>query len=176
MKIYVTRHGETTWNVHNKVCGLTDVELTAKGIEQANALADKMHDLGIGMIISSPLKRAYDTANIIAEKCGAPVVIDERLIEQNYGIYEGVDRKDPDFLGNKRNFAYRYPGGESMMDLAHRVYGLLGEIRQKHADKNLLLVTHGGVCRVINTYFTDMTNDEYFNHSLPNCELMEFEI
>ena len=51
--------------------------------------------------------------------------IDERLIEQNYGIYEGVDRNDAVFLNNKRNFAYRYPCGEFMMQVAYRVYGLL---------------------------------------------------
>lgn len=176
MKIYVTRHGETTWNVLNKVCGLTDVELTEKGISQAQVLADKLQSMNLDLIISSPLKRAYETGRIVAEKCGVPITTDPRLIEQNYGIYEGADRKDPDFLANKRNFAYRYPGGESMMQLAHRVYGLLDEIREKYAGKNVLIVTHGGVCRAVNTYFMDMTNDEYFNHSLPNCEVMEFEV
>ena len=176
MKIYVTRHGETTWNVLNKVCGLTDVDLTEKGIAQAKALAEKVRGLDIGVILSSPLKRASETGRIISEKCGAPIIIDPRLIEQNYGIYEGVDRKDPDFLANKRNFAYKYPGGESMMQLAYRVYGLLDEIIEKYSGKNVLIVSHGGICRVINTYFNDMTNDEYFNHSLPNCELMEYEI
>ena len=176
MKIYVTRHGETEWNVLNKVCGLTDVDLTEKGISQANALADKIQSLQIDVIISSPLKRAYETGRIVSDRCGVLILTDDRLIEQNYGIYEGVDRKDPDFLANKRNFAYRYPGGESMMQLAYRVYGLLDEIREKYSGKNVLIVAHGGICRVINTYFKDMTNDEYFHHALPNCELMEFDL
>ena len=175
MKIYVTRHGETEWNVLNKVCGLTDVALTENGIEQAKVLAYKVSGLGIDVIISSPLKRAYETGRIVAERCGAPIVIDNRLIEQNYGIYEGVDRKDPAFLANKRNFAYRYPEGESMMQLAYRVYGFLDEIKKQYSGKNVLIVSHGGICRVINTYFTDMTNDEYFHHSLLNCELVEYE-
>lgn len=176
MKIYVTRHGETEWNVLNKVCGLTDVELTENGIAQAKALADKVQDLNVGIVISSPLKRAYETGRMIAEKCSIPITTDPRLIEQNYGIYEGVDRKDPDFLANKRNFAYKYPGGESMMQLAYRVYGFLDEIKEKYSGENVLIVSHGGICRVINTYFKDMTNDEYFHHALPNCELMEYDI
>jgi len=67
--------------------------------------------------------------------------VDERLIEQNYGIYEGVDRKDEAFLKNKRDFAYKYPNGESMMQVAYRVYGLLNEIKEKvlgHISKNFV--------------------------------------
>ena len=61
-----------------------------------------------------------------------PVVIDDRLIEQDYGIYEGVDRQNPDFLANKRNFAFRYPNGKSMMQVAARVYPLLEELKEKY--------------------------------------------
>ena len=96
---------------------------------------------------------------------GIPYFTDNRLMEQDYGIYEGVDRKNEDFLRNKKNFAFRYPSGESMMQTAVRVYGLLDEIREKEAGKNVLLVSHGGVCRVIRSYFVDMTNEEYFNYT-----------
>ena len=128
------------------------------------------------MILVSPMLRARQTAAPTAEKLGVPVIVDDRLIEQNYGIYEGVSRFDEGFLSNKRHFAYRYPGGESMMDVAHRVYGLLEEIRQKYAGKNVLLVCHGGVCRVIRTYFEDMTNDEYFHYSEENAAVREYEL
>ncbi len=176
MKIYITRHGETEWNKLNKVIGLTDMELTAHGIEQAKQLAEKIGDCGIDLIISSPLKRAYETARICAEKYGIPLISDNRLIEQNYGIYEGADRKDPRFLANKRNFAYRYPNGESMMQMAYRTYSLIEEIREKHHNKTVLLVSHGGVCRVIRTYFTDMTNEEFTGYSMENCALEMFEL
>ncbi len=125
--LYVARHGQTTWNSENKVCGI-------------------------------------------------PMEIDERLIEQNYGIYEGVDRKDEWFLCNKRNFSYKYPNGESMMQVAYRIYGLLDEIKKKYKDINVLLVSHGGVCRIINTYFEDMTNEEFFAYRLKNGQLEEYEI
>lgn len=176
MRFYVARHGETEWNVLNKVCGRTEVELTEKGIEQAEELAHKLKYKNIYVIISSPMKRAVRTSGIIAEKLGADVVTDDRLIEQDYGIYEGVDRRDEGFLGNKRNFAYRYPGGESMMQVAYRTYGLLEELKLRYSGKNVLIVCHGGVCRVINTYFRDMTNEEFFRYSLDNCGVEEYEV
>ena len=83
MKLYVTRHGETEWNVQSKVCGTTDVELTEKGREQARKLAESIGG-DIGLIISSPLKRALETSQIIASGRDILVKTDIRLIEQNY--------------------------------------------------------------------------------------------
>lgn len=176
MKLYVTRHGETAWNVENKVCGVTDVALTERGREQARALAERVRERPVDRIISSPMKRARETAQIIAERCGLTVETDPRLREQDYGVYEGVDRRDEGFLGNKRCFAYRYPGGESMMDVACRAYGFIQELKEKYPGENVLLVCHGGVCRVIHTYFRDMTNEEFFRYSLGNCMLEEYEL
>lgn len=174
MKLYAARHGETQWNAENKVCGRTDLPLTTLGHQQAQILCEKVGKLDVDLIIVSPLLRARQTAAPSAERWGIPVIVDERLIEQDYGIYEGVSRFDEGFLANKRHFAYRYPGGESMMDVAHRVYSLLEEIRDKHSEKNVLLVCHGGVCRVIRTYFEDMTNEEYFHYSEENAAIREY--
>ena len=176
MKLFVARHGETSWNALNRVCGRTDLPLTENGLRQAQLLADRTEKLKIDLIISSPMLRARQTAMPAAQRLGLPVLTDERLIEQNYGIYEGVDRKDPGFLGNKRQFAYRYPGGESMMDVAYRVYSLIEELKVKHPDKNVLLVCHGGVCRLIRTYFEDMTNEEFFRYSEENANVREYTL
>ncbi len=173
--LYVVRHGQTIWNLQNKVCGITDVELTELGKEQAKALANEVQGNSISLIISSPLKRAVETSQIISEICDIPFEIDKRLIEQNYGIYEGVDRKKEEFLNNKRQFAFKYPNGESMMQVAYRVYGLLEELKCKYSDKNVLVITHGGVCRIINTYFRDMTNEEFFHYTLQNARLEKYE-
>lgn len=175
MKLYVARHGQTVWNAQNKVCGVTDVELTEEGIEQAEKLADIVPD-NIDVIITSPLKRAIETGKIVAEKNNIPMYIEELLFEQNYGIYEGIDRKDSQFLNNKRNFAYRYPDGESMMQVAYRIYGFIDKIKKEYQGKNVLLISHGGVCRIIRTYFIDMTNEEFFNYTLKNGELEEYEL
>lgn len=176
MKLYVARHGQTVWNAQNRVCGYTDIDLTEKGIEQAQDLAQIVQQYNIDVIISSPLKRAVTTSKIIAEKCSLSIDVDERLIEQNYGIYEGVDRKNEDFLNNKKNFTYKYPNGESMMQVAYRVYGLIDEIKKKYAGKDVLLICHGGVSRIINTYFKDMTNEEFFNYTLGNGKIEEYSM
>lgn len=176
MTLYLTRHGETEWNSQNKVCGITDVDLTDKGRAQAKELGEKLRDHKIDLIVSSPLKRALETSRIIEGSRGIPIEVDRRLIEQDYGIYEGVDRGDQGFLDNKRCFAFRYPGGESMMDVAHRTYGLIEELGERYPEGNVLLVCHGGVCRVINTYFRDMTNEEFFHYSMGNCMLEEYEL
>ena len=176
MKIYIARHGETAWNAENKICGRTDIPLNERGIEQAKLLAERLTDVRIDRIIASPMIRARQTAQAVAEKYGLHITLDERLIEQNFGIYEGKDRKDPDYLANKRMFAYRYPGGESQMDVAYRVYGLIGELKEKYPDEHVLLVCHGGVCRVLRTYFENMTNEEYFYFSEENANARVYEL
>ena len=175
MRLFAARHGQTQWNVDNKICGVTDVPLTEEGWAQARALAEKTVDLELDLVICSTILRAKQTASAVAEKLHIPVIEDPRLVEQNYGIYEGMDRKTPGFLENKRHFAVRYPGGESMMDVAHRVYGLLEELLQKYPDKRVLLICHGGVCRLIRTYFEDMTNEEFAAFGIKNCEIRRFD-
>lgn len=174
MSLYVARHGQTPWNVENKVCGLTDVPLTEIGIEQAKAMAQAAADKNISAIFCSPLLRARSTAQFTADACHLPLVVEPRLIEQNYGIFEGKSGYDPGFLANKRQFATRYPGGESHMDVAARVYPLLQELKSRCKTENVLLVCHGGVCRVIHTFFFPMTNDEYFQYQAPNATLIEY--
>ncbi len=176
MKLYIARHGQTPWNAMNKVCGLTDLELTDKGIEQAYELAKLVSEKKIDIIITSPLKRAIQTGEIVSKVCKIPTVIDERIIEQNYGVYEGVDRKDKNYLAAKKHFAYKYPNGESMMQVAYRVYGFIDNVKQKYAGKNVLVICHGGVCRVLNTYFNDVTNDEFFHYSIENAQLAEYDL
>lgn len=176
MNIYFARHGQTQWNKENRMCGRKDIQLNELGKLQAERLAEKLSGEKIDLIISSPMQRALQTSKIVAKSCGCEISVDERLIEQSYGIYEGVDRDNKDFLNNKRNFAYKYPDGESMMQVAARVYPLIDELKEKYAGKNILLICHGGVCRVLRTYFVDMTNDEFFNYSLENAGYEKYYI
>lgn len=176
MKIYVARHGQTQWNAENKVCGRTDLPLTELGLQQAQRLADNAADRHIDLIISSPMLRARQTAKAVADRYNLPVQIDERLIEQHFGIYEGVDRKDPRFLAGKRQLAARHPGGESMMQVAQRVYNLLDDVKKNYPGKNVLLVCHGGVCRIIRTYFEDLDTETLATYSPDNASLTEYEI
>lgn len=176
MRIYVARHGETDWNAENRICGRTDLPLNGNGLEQAEALAENALGRGIEVIVSSPMLRARQTAAAVGEALGLPVEIDGRLIEQDYGSFEGTSRFGQEFLQNKRQFAVRYPGGESHMRVAHRVYGLLDDVREKYAGKTVLLVCHGGVARVIRSYFLDMTNETFFRYGMGNAALEMYEI
>lgn len=194
MNLYVTRHGETEWNAKDLVCGRTDLDLTEKGRKQAQTLGEKLTEIPIDAIFVSPLKRAQETCriaesirndllNIRAEEAGTrrvskrpPIYTEPRLIEQCYGIYEGKSRFDEGFLNNKKMFACRYPEGESQMQTAFRVYGFLEEIKKRYAEKNVLFVCHGGICRIIHTYFNDVTNDEFFQYGMGNCEIRQYEM
>ena len=177
MKLYVARHGQTVWNAERRICGRTDLELTEEGKKQAVVLAEQVAGKGIARILVSPLRRAQQTAGFIAEKLNLPMEAEPRLIEQCYGIYEGQDVKTEGFLYSKSQFARRYPGGgESMMQLAARLYPLIDEVRAAGGPGNVLFVCHGGVCRVIHTYFEDMTNEEFVRYSAPNCQLEEYEL
>ena len=176
--IYFTRHGETFWNVENKICGATDIGLTDKGHAQAEELGrlikNKLEtgELVIDEIITSPLSRAYDTAKHIADMTGLPLRTDDRLREQNFGKYEGTPRNGEVFKLDKRNFVHSYDGGESMLRLAQRIYNLLDELSED--DKIYLLVAHNGIVRSVNSYFYDMSNEDYGNYGIKNCELKEY--
>ena len=173
--IYFTRHGETVWNVENKICGMTDSPLTARGQEQARQLGELVRDSGLRIdeILYSPLSRAADTAKAIAAATGLPARCEPRLREQCFGKYEGTPRDGAEFRISKTHFADRYDGGESMMQLAQRIYNLLDELKAD-TGKTYLLVSHNGIARVVHSYFYDMTNEEYAAAGIKNCQLVEY--
>lgn len=173
--IYFTRHGQTVWNVENKICGSTDIELTPLGHEQAIELGRKIRELNLNIdeIICSPLVRASETARHISEQTGIPYHSDERIREQNFGKYESTPRNGAEFKLSKEHFVDSYEGGESMLRLAQRIYNLLDEL--KNDNKIYLLVAHNGIARCVNSYFNDMTNEEYAAFGIKNCELLKFE-
>lgn len=175
-KIYFIRHGETVWNVENKICGATDSPLTEKGIEQAKEVAAKIKGKGIkaDLILYSPLSRAKDTALIISETTGIPAKEEARLFEQNFGKYESTARDGKEFLEAKKQFLNRYDGGESMLHLAQRIYNLLDDLKAE--DKTYILVAHNGIARVIHSYFYEMSNDDYAAFGIKNCEIAEYDL
>ena len=175
MKLYIARHGETQWNVENRVSGRTDIPLTEKGMEQAVRLAQDAAGKGIEVILASPLLRARQTAQAVSDAIGVPVETDERLIELNFGSFEGGPGVNPDFQYTRAQFPTRYPGGESAFMLAHRVYSCLEDVKRKYAGKTVLLVCHGGVCRMVRSFFMDLTNEEYSHYYAPNAELVAYE-
>ena len=178
MKIYSTRHGQTEFNRQELILGTTDIELNGTGVEQAEELADRVAEIGgIDLIIASPMKRAMATAKAVAAKTGLEIITDDRLREWNYGRYEEKSRFAEGFAENKVNFGVRMGGtGESLLQLSHRVYSALDDIIAEYSNKTVLIVSHGGVCRIIETYFNDMSNEKFSNWFMGNCELIGYEI
>ena len=174
--LYFTRHGQTIWNVENKICGATDVELTQLGHQQAVQLGEHIKEqrLCIDEILYSPLIRAAETAKHISAVTGIPMKEEMRLKEQNFGKYLSTPRDGLEFKKAKENFINSFEGGETMMHLAARVYHLLDEIRLKK-DKTYLLVAHNGISRIVESYFRDMTNEEFADFGIKNCEIREYE-
>src|SRR5690349_7599240 len=90
MKLFPVRHGETEWNVEGREIGQLDSALTLRGVQQAEALAQRLSELRIDALYSSDLGRAMRTAEIISLECGVPVVADPALRERHMGIFQGL--------------------------------------------------------------------------------------
>lgn len=174
MSLYVTRHGQTDYNVKDWVCGISPAILTEYGVKQAKELAKKLQVIKYDYLYVSPLTRAIDTATF-ANVHQVEMIIEPRIIEINFGIYEGKHRSDEGFINNKYNLAIRYPGGESFIELCKRVYEFLDEIKEQATNSNVLLVCHGAVCRAIHTYFNEMSNDDIFKYQTDNCQLLKYD-
>lgn len=175
-RVYFTRHGETEWNAADRICGTTDSPLTAKGRAQAAELGRRVKESGLAIdeILYSPLSRAADTALAIAAATGIPARPEPRLREQCFGHFEGMaPRRNEEFREAKTHFADRYEGGESMLQLAQRVYNVLDEVAAQ-TEKTYLLVAHNGITRMVNSYFYNMTNEEYAIAGITNCQLVEY--
>lgn len=179
-KLYFVRHGETVWNVENKICGATDSPLTERGREQAREtgrlLRQKLEagEIRIDEILTSPLSRARDTAEEISKMTGVPMRVEARLMEQNFGKWESTPRDGQDFRLAKENFIDSYDGGESMLRVAQRIYNLLDDLKGQ-PEKTYLLTAHNGISRFIESYFRDMTNAEFAGFGIRNAEVREYE-
>ncbi|WP_173884478.1 histidine phosphatase family protein [Roseburia intestinalis] len=174
-QVYFVRHGQTIWNVENKICCATDIALTELGHKQAVETGKKILEQGIKAdeILYSPLIRAKDTALHIAEITGIPAREEARLKEQNFGKYESTPRDGAEFREAKKQFVNCYEGGESMLHLAQRIYNLLDEVAA--SDKTYILVAHNGIARVVQSYFYEMTNEEYAAFGVANCAVVRYE-
>ena len=105
---------------------------------------------------------------------GIPWRSEPRLKEQNFGRWEGKATVDEGFILEKQQFARRCGGGESMLQVAQRVYDVLDELKWE-PDRTRILVAHNGIARVVRSYFEEMTNEEFARWTVPNCRLMRFD-
>jgi 2,3-bisphosphoglycerate-dependent phosphoglycerate mutase len=149
--LYLIRHGETTFNAEGRIQGQSDAPLSELGRRQSRAVAEALADVPIEAVYSSPLRRAWETAQCIAEPHRLAVETDPRLMELDAGVFEGRLRSELSavypaelarWLGGDEDFAI--PGGESRRQLAERGCEALRAIAAAgHA--HAAVVTHGGL-------------------------------
>ena len=148
--LYLIRHGRTAWNSAWRIQGHEDVPLDEEGRMQARALGEALKGVPLGAVYASPLARAQETASLIAAPHGLPLRLDDRLMERNWGQYQGMRREEAalayaqaDDLLRRDPANARPPGGESYRELYARAEAALREITAGE-EGHVAVVCHGG--------------------------------
>lgn len=155
-KIVLIRHGETEWNISGKYQGQTDIPLSAKGMDQAQRLAEHFPVEALDAIYSSDLCRAMRTAQYLAERFGIDIHPESSLRELNFGAWEGLSYEEivsrwPDAMKNflRHPDVLSIPEGETFGDLQKRGAKRIREIVAENDGKTVAVVAHGAILRTI---------------------------
>lgn len=156
LKLYLVRHGESAWNQLHLYTGQRDVPLSELGAVQAERVAERLASVPFEALYVSPLRRAYDTAKPTARVKKLRLYTDARLAEIHHGAWEGNHATVIREQYAEAYLAWRtqpqrvqMPDGEALTDVARRVHFFLQDVLAKHADGNILIVSHDAVLRVI---------------------------
>ena len=183
MLLYLIRHGQTDWNCERRCQGFTDSELNAAGRAQAELLGRHFSKLKLEAIYSSTLRRALDTAQVIARYHDAPVKPSDAFRELNQGEFEGLTLSElfsqhSDFLERwvKDPADLTLPGGESMREVQERAWAALSEIISAHPVGNVVVVAHNLcnlalLCRIMKL---DLSNFRRLRQDESAVNLIEF--
>ena len=167
--IYMIRHGQTEMSTRMLLQGRSDTPLNDTGIAQAREAAERLKDLKFDYVFTSPLKRAVQTAQLIAPSVRP--VIEPRLIEMDYGPYEGLDLKHlpPEILWFFSDFVHNpAPAGmEQLSSVVERVGSFLEEIR--NLEGNLLISAHAISMKGMLEYLTPVSRGSYWSKNIGNC-------
>ena len=167
--IYIIRHGQTEMNQLRRLQGRSDHPLNEAGIAQAGQAARSLQGIAFDHVFTSPLKRAIQTAEIIAP--GVSPVTDDRLIEMDYGMYEGADLNHlpPEILTFFSDFVHNPAPGdmEQLSSVVSRAGAFLEDI--KNLKGNILISTHAIAMKGILEYLTPGSNGAYWSKYIGNC-------
>lgn len=171
--IYLVRHGQTDWNIVGRYQGRKDIAINKNGIEQARKIKEKLKEIKFDVIISSPLKRALQTATIITGDTN--IITDDRIIERCNGDLEGKLKNEINDMIDFNNPNGSGYGIENITDFRKRIYDFLCEITDKYKGKNVLIVTHAGVGIYARCFFEGKpANNDYSIYKIKNCEVIEY--
>jgi len=162
-KICLIRHGETDWNAMGKIQGKTDIPLNENGKRQAQQCRDYLKDSDWDIIVTSPLKRAKQTAFIINEALQLQVVEMAEFMERSFGDAEGKTREERAILYPDQ----QYPNQESREELVNRIMNGLEKILVQFPDQKVLLVAHGAVIHTLLTVVSEdqLTIEKYLSNA-----------
>ncbi len=141
MLMYITRHGQTDWNVETRLQGQSDIPLNDTGRAQAVTCGEALKSVGIELIITSPLSRATETAEIIRGYVGdVPVICDDLLLERSFGKLEGQCM----YVSEAESYPLEF-GVEPKEKAYERIRRATENYRRDYPEKTILVVTHGGI-------------------------------
>jgi broad specificity phosphatase PhoE len=184
-RYFLVRHGETQWHAENRYAGVSDVELTPRGLEQARELGAWARTAGLTGIWTSDLSRAQRTAAACAATAHTPLAVDVRLRELDFGAAEGMTRRQIEqrFPGVAQSFArdpvvHHLPAGEDPVQAARRFIDCLRQIGTQHPDGPVLVVAHSTVLRLALCSLIGVRLSEYRRlfPSVGNCALTEIRL
>jgi len=173
-RLVMLRHGQTEFNAGSRMQGQLDTDLTDLGRAQAVAAAEVLAKRQPLAIVSSDLRRAYETAMSLGERCGMPVRVDTRLRETHLGDWQGLTHSEVDDIAPGARLAWRDDarwaphGGESRIDVADRSLPLVAELvagepewGADEPERPLVLVAHGGLIAALTAVLLDLPVDSW---------------
>jgi len=178
MKVYFMRHGETDWNVSKILQERTDILLNETGREQARQVKSFIDDLRIDICYSSPLRRASETAEIILDDRGIPIIKDSRLLEREYESLRGMTWAEAAERGFdiESTELQTIENGETPENVFSRISSLFDELKEKREFENILVISHWEVSKFIRYYFGDLPEEGVSTHKLENCIITEYDL
>ena len=155
-QLILIRHGETVWNQQRRMQGHSDSPLSETGLRQAQLLARRLKEIAFSALYSSDSGRAHHTARSVAEVTGHDIVLEPRLRERHFGVFEGltgseIEANYPAYYVRfkSRDQAHVIPGGESASQFRARVFACFDEISSRHNGELVVVITHGLVLDVL---------------------------
>lgn len=179
--LYIMRHGKTEWNELHKLQGRTDIPLNEEGRRMAEQAREKYRDVSFDICYCSPLIRARETAEIVLQGRNIPILYDDRLMEMNFGVYEGT-RNCLQILDSPVRVLFKDPahyvaveGGESLEELYARTGAFLKEVVEPEleAGKDVLIVGHGAMNSSILCQVRKVPVEHFWDAGIENCKLMQ---
>jgi broad specificity phosphatase PhoE len=175
-KLIMVRHGESEGNAIRHFTSTPEAKITELGRRQAREAALKIKQMfAPALVIASTYARARETGRIIADELGIPLEFEAEFREQSLGRLAGLPyesvQKDPTFDA-KQPWLWRPPGGESHLDVRQRVAPALDRVAAEYADRELVIVSHGGVMRTVWAHVTGTWQDAFVP---PNCGIVLIE-